>query len=126
MEREFKQLEHFKEENPFKVPEGYMEGLTSQIMGKLPEKTYEEPKRVTLMDRVRPWVYLAAVFAGLGLFFSLFVKNGDEGKSKDTLLVHNSAPVQTIHQEEENEDYLEYLESQYESYILAEELDNYE
>ena len=34
-------LDKLKGENPFKVPEGYMEGLTDLIMSQLPEKSAE-------------------------------------------------------------------------------------
>ena len=127
-------LDQFSKENPFKVPEGYMEGLTSQIMSQLPDKQKaEETKQISIMDRVRPWLYLAAVFAGLGLFFRAIVGIygfGDGQQQADSLLVHNlnSPSSYTVIQEEsdyydEDEEYLEYIESQYASYILAEEID---
>lgn len=56
-------------ENSFRVPEGYFEGLTSDIMNKLPEK--EKPafvqKESTMWDKVKPWLYMAAMFAGAAL-----------------------------------------------------------
>lgn len=56
-------------ENSFRVPEGYFEGLTSDIMNKLPEK--EKPafvqKELTMWDKVKPWLYMAAMFAGAAL-----------------------------------------------------------
>ncbi|WP_288910212.1 hypothetical protein [uncultured Bacteroides sp.] len=56
-------------ENSFRVPEGYFEGLTSDIMNKLPEK--EKPafvqKEPTMWDKVKPWLYMAAMFAGAAL-----------------------------------------------------------
>ena len=69
MKKEENNLDRLKGTNPFTVPEGYMEGLTERIMSQLPEKPEERAKRISLMDRVRPWLYMAAVFAGLGLFF---------------------------------------------------------
>ena len=68
MKKEENNLDRLKGTNPFTVPEGYMEGLTERIMSQLPEKQEERAKRISLMDRVRPWLYMAAVFAGLGLF----------------------------------------------------------
>ncbi|MCC8187677.1 MAG: hypothetical protein LIP08_09275 [Bacteroides sp.] len=56
-------------ENAFKVPEGYFENLTTQVMDCLPEK--EKPafkqKTVTLWDKVKPWSYMAAMFVGAAL-----------------------------------------------------------
>lgn len=71
MKKEENNLDRLKGTNPFTVPEGYMEGLTERIMSQLPEKQEERAKRISLMDRVRPWLYMAAVFAGLGLFSRL-------------------------------------------------------
>ena len=72
MKTEQNNLDRLKGKNPFTVPEGYMEGLTANIMSQLPEREPEEEvKKVSLMDRVRPWLYMAAVFAGLGLFFKM-------------------------------------------------------
>lgn len=128
MEREQNNLDRFKGKNPFTVPEGYMEDLTADIMSRLPEKPQVEVKKISMMDRMRPWLYMAAVFAGLGLFFKAIVGiDGDQSKT-DTLLVQSndaSAAISAI-QDAENEEYLEYLEAQYMDYLLAEELGNYE
>ncbi|MDR1161175.1 MAG: hypothetical protein LBK45_02440 [Tannerellaceae bacterium] len=114
MKKELDNWERLKGNKPFKTPEGYFEDFTSRMMSQLPEKKYEQPKKVTLMERVRPWLYMAAVFAGLGLFFKAIISLGDPSDA----LVERQAEV--------NEDYLEYVESQYASYILAEEMDIYE
>lgn len=53
--------------NPFKVPEGYFEQLTSQVMNQLPEK-----KAKVVSMRIRRWLYAAACIAAiavLGLTF---------------------------------------------------------
>ena len=42
MKTERNNLDHFKGKNPFTVPEGYMEGLTANIMSRLPEKSPKE------------------------------------------------------------------------------------
>lgn len=128
MEKEQNNLDRFKGKNPFTVPDGYMEDLTANIMSRLPEKPQVEVKKISMMDRMRPWLYMAAVFAGLGLFFKAIV-GIDGGQSKtDTLLVRSNDASATISaiQDAENEEYLEYLEAQYTDYLLAEELGNYE
>lgn len=126
MKKEANNLESLKGQNPFTVPEGYFEGLTSQIMSQLPEKPQEKAKQVSLMDRVRPWLYMAAVFAGLGLFFKaiVFVNTPDPSAKPDSLLVRTEVPVDsfTAIQAEEDLEYLEYIEDQYTDYLLAEEL----
>ena len=42
-------------ENPFKVPEGYFDQFTDDLMAKLPERTFDEeaPRKVTLWDKVK-------------------------------------------------------------------------
>lgn len=88
MKTEQNNLDRLKGKNPFTVPEGYMEGLTANIMSQLPEREPEEEvKKVSLMDRVRPWLYMAAVFAGLGLFFKVLVGPEDKAAKTDPLLV---------------------------------------
>ena len=129
MQIEQNNLDRLKGKNPFTVPKGYMEGLTANIMSQLPEREPEkEVKKVSLMDRVRPWLYMAAVFAGLGLFFKAIVGFDGEKSQSDTLLVQSkdASEVKTAIMEAENEEYLEYLEAQYTDYLLAEELGNYE
>lgn len=55
MKTEQNNLDRLKGKNPFTVPEGYMEGLTANIMSQLPEREPEEEvKKVSLMDRVLP------------------------------------------------------------------------
>ncbi|MDR1556746.1 MAG: hypothetical protein LBS88_06910 [Tannerellaceae bacterium] len=135
MKEETQKLEHLKEDNPFLLPEGYMEGLTSRIMSHLPDQAYttDAPEKVTMMDHIRPWLYLAAVFAGLGLFINLLVDGGKaEGNAaEDSLWVQTTIPPEAFSAiqevwEKEDAEYLEYIETQYVSYILAEEIDNYE
>ncbi|MDH6306076.1 hypothetical protein M2459_002780 [Parabacteroides sp. PF5-5] len=130
MKKELKDIELLKGGNSFKVPEGYFESFTSRMMEQLPEKTYSAPKKVTMLDRVRPWLYMAAVFAGLGLFFKAIVgiDSSTQLAHTDTLAIQSTVttPVLATLQGDEEEEYLEYLENQYTSYILAEELSNYE
>ena len=56
-------------ENPFRVPDGYFENLTSEVMNRLPEKekliaVQTEP---TMWQKVRPWLYMTAMFIGAAL-----------------------------------------------------------
>ena len=92
-------------------------------MRQLPEKPREEEKPISLLDRVRPWLYMAAVFAGLGLFFEAIV--GDEAlngnAAADSLLVDTKIPVESLEAiDDEDEEYLEYLETQYTNYLMSE------
>jgi hypothetical protein len=122
-------LEQLKGSNPFSVPEGYMEGLVPRIMLRLPEKT-QTKRSVRMMDYMRPWLYLAAVFAGLLLFFKAVIRTETEGVASvnDSLLVRTDIPADlqnALYGEDayaEDEEYLEYIENEYANYILAEEM----
>ena len=62
-------LKKLGEEDSFKVPDGYFENLTSEVMNKLPEKEKvvfkEEP--VSTWTRLKPLLYMAAMFVGAAL-----------------------------------------------------------
>ena len=60
--------------NPFTVPEGYFENFTRELMDKLPEKeVIETQPTITTWQRMKPWVYMAAMFCGLMLSVRVFV-----------------------------------------------------
>ena len=69
MKEEDKILKKIGTENPFRVPDGYFENLTSEVMNRLPEKEKpaSEKKEVTMWERAKPWVYMAAMFVGAAL-----------------------------------------------------------
>ena len=122
-------LDRLKGKQPFRVPDGYMEGLTNRIMESLPEPPVMEAESVSLVERIRPWLYLAAVFAGMGLFFKAIigVDSAREDTLSDTLLVRSevaSASLEAIESEaaQEEADYLEYIEERYANYLLRESL----
>lgn len=122
-------LEQLRKAQPFRVPEGYMENLTNRIMEGLPETVEVEAESVSLLDRIRPWFYLAAVFLGLGLFFKVIVglDTVQNQVAGDSLLVRSEVPnsaFKAIDAEtaQEDADYLEYIESQYADYLLKESL----
>lgn len=69
MKEEDKILKKIGTENPFRVPDGYFENLTSEVMNRLPEKekltaVQTEP---TMWQKVRPWLYMTAMFIGAAL-----------------------------------------------------------
>ena len=122
-------LDRLKGKQPFRVPDGYMEGLTNRIMESLPEPPVMEAESVSLVERIRPWLYLTAVFAGMGLFFKAIigVDSAREDTLSDTLLVRSEVPsasLEAIESEaaQEEADYLEYIEERYANYLLRESL----
>ena len=62
-------LKKLGKENSFKVPDGYFENLTSEVMNKLPEKekvVFKE-ESVSTWTRLKPLLYMAAMFVGAAL-----------------------------------------------------------
>lgn len=119
-------LNYLKEQNPFKLPEGYLDGLTDRIMQQLPDVVNEEPEvvTVTLFDRVRPLLYLAAVFAGLICFFKVIAPDQEAEESR-FLLVKAQSDAQTLQRQiaDEDEEYLEYMEEKYLQEMVSENVE---
>ena len=129
MDKKTYNLDNLRGKQPFSVPKGYMDGLTDRIMNQIPEKRpqAEEPLVISWADRVRPWLYLAAVFAGLGIFFKTIVGVIPQTENEeDSLLVQSERPLVSPDeiQDEQVEDleYLEYIEMKYSADLLANEL----
>jgi len=128
METKLNKLDELKGKNPFKVPIGYKEGLTEQIMAGIPEGSFIEHKVVSMRDRIRPWLYLAAVFAGLLIFFRVFVTpvsqdtDQADNASFDLQAFVSGDFFQDI--TDDDLDYLEFIENQYLDREFAEEIDN--
>lgn len=75
-----KNLDELKKENnssPFRIPEGYFEGFNEKLMRQIPfNDPKESEKRVTFMEKLKPVLYMAAMFASIIITLKLFVKEG--------------------------------------------------
>lgn len=49
----------------FKVPDGFFEATYARIAAELPERAAVKPVPLTRWQRLKPYVYLAAMFAGI-------------------------------------------------------------
>lgn len=90
-----------KAENPFKVPENYFALLNEEIMSRLPEKEYVAPPPVTLWDKVKPWVYMAAMFIGIYITVNYLTRDTD----KKQLITEQSATNEIISESETVDNY---------------------
>jgi hypothetical protein len=55
------------------VPEGYFDNFASAMMERLPQKQSQAaPAKRTLWLRVRPYIYMAAMFGGVWLMMWMF------------------------------------------------------
>ncbi len=74
-----KKLDEIGIKNPFRTPEGYFENFSENLVSCLPDKEFSEQKVVNLWEKVRPWVYMAAMFVGIMLMVNIFVGSPKEG-----------------------------------------------
>ena len=86
-------LKKLGKENSFKVPDGYFENLTSEVMNKLPEKEKvvfkEEP--VSTWTRLKPLLYMAAMFIGAALIIRVASSNHQPTTAGDHLTANEAA-----------------------------------
>ena len=75
-------LKKVGKDNHFQTPEGYFDNLTSEIMNRLPEMDYsQEEAEISTWQKVKPWIYMAAVFVGAAFILRLggvLVKNNPD------------------------------------------------
>ncbi len=69
--------------NAFKVPEGYFEDFAGRMMDRLPEKMPVGEETVSLWMRVKPWIYMAAMFCGIMLMVRMFVGEKESTAESD-------------------------------------------
>lgn len=99
---------------PFKVPENYFSLLNESIMANLPEKEAPVVREVTLWDKSKTWLYMAAMF--LGLFFTMKVlvttteTNPTEKNTASATITEQSYWSDVEISEEE---FFEYIETQF-------------
>ncbi len=73
MDKEEKLVEKYGRKGGWKVPEGYFESVYIEIGAKLPETpAVQRHVEMTLWQKVKPYVYLAAMFAGIWLMMKVF------------------------------------------------------
>ena len=102
MDKKINSLEEIGNENPFKVPEGYFEGLSDRIMSQLPERPAESPRKINLWTRVQPWIYMAAMLCGIALILNLMNRSPQQIDTQGFNLMSSA----------DMEDYYQYYEEQ--------------
>lgn len=109
-------LDELKNRQPFRVPEGYFENFTENLMSRLPEKQVpEEPKKISFSERVKPWLYMAAAFAGIIILFNVFhtFSNTSDGASAPFVNTASTTSSSDDTVSEEDAEFLEYIEDMY-------------
>ncbi|MDE7346692.1 MAG: hypothetical protein K2N48_08130 [Muribaculaceae bacterium] len=65
-------LEKAGHKTGYTVPEGYFDSVRSKIMQNLPEYQESKPEKLSMWKRVQPYVYMAAMFAGIWCMMKMF------------------------------------------------------
>ena len=104
MEKKKLLLKDMPKVDPFKTPEGYFENFTDTMMSQLPDTGFRENLiSVNWWQKVRPWVYMAAMFAGIALMLRLFVgspttQNGLRNHASEGLNLTSSSDIDDYYQ----------------------------
>ena len=120
MKTKFNKLEEIdKSNNPFKVPEDYFTQFNEDIMKQLPEKQFFAPQPIRLWDRVKPWVYLAAMFIGMYFTINILLKKSDDLANEPQTIISEQFSINTPNYENywstvqmSEEEFYHYLEEQ--------------
>lgn len=120
MSPEEKILQKIGKKNPFTVPENYFENFTQELMDKLPAKEAVLQTEVpTLWQRVKPWLYMAAMFCGIMLSVRIFV-----GKPQQEEFPISQAEAEMLPEEEWENFMRRSFNDDYETYQFLTEADN--
>ena len=65
----------------FRVPDGYFDSFAQRMSSGLPDKEILPAPKPTRWQRVRPFVYLAAMFAGIWCMMQIFTGFGVKDQS---------------------------------------------
>ncbi|MBQ6278464.1 MAG: hypothetical protein IJR20_06350 [Muribaculaceae bacterium] len=90
-------LEKLGKDPGFKVPDNYFNDFNSKLMESLPEVKITEEEKPTLWIKVRPFVYMAAMFAGIWLMMNIFnigqkATGRPEAKIKENVIKNDNQP----------------------------------
>lgn len=102
----------------YTVPPGYFDNVRKQILDSLPEYQATEQPKPSVWERVRPYIYMAAMFAGIWCMMKMFHMMTTSDLSLDN-------PPESIAVAMANEDHYDwaYISNENsESFILEEEL----
>ena len=94
MKEENNLLRKVGKKDHFRVPDRYFEDFSKELMNNLPEKeTFDATQEITMWQRVKPWVYMAAMFVGIMLSVRIFV--GEPQKEEFPISLAEAAMLPT-------------------------------
>lgn len=115
-------LSQIGKDSGFKVPENYFDDFATKMAESLPEQSIKPLPKSTIWLRIRPYIYMAAMFAGIWCMMQIF--NGVSDKEKG---IYNPEIVAGFQNEANVDDFMlhgevsEYDILTYEDSVAAEE-----
>lgn len=106
MRQEDKLKERYGTDPGFRVPDGYFEELNSRIMaGLTPYPQRDRVAPMSLWQRIKPYAYLAAMFAGIWLMMNVFSRV----TTSEPISLDNPPAVIASAMELETDEYIPYI-----------------
>ena len=101
MEKKSPLLDEIGRKHGMKVPGNYFADFTEKMVESLPEREFPMPEQPTLWLRVRPWVYMAAMFAGVWLMLKMFtgIFSVEKGETPQVEMTASSPEESTVEEE---------------------------
>ena len=99
------------------VPDGYFRGFAERMASELPDKqpaVVEMPR--SLWQKTRPYIYLAAMFAGIWCMLQMFAKMGGTGVSGAITPDNNPVLADAIENDSFMDDYYYMAVDEYDLY----------
>ncbi len=72
MKTEHNILEKVDRKTGYTVPDNYFDSVRSKIMDNLPEYKEKKPEKLSMWRKVQPYIYMAAMFAGIWCMMKMF------------------------------------------------------
>ena len=117
MEKDKDILKQVGRDTGMRVPDGYFEGFTSRMVSQLDNFEVVELEKPTVWQRVRPWLYMAAMFAGIWCMMKVFTMMKETSSSTS---LYNSTIAEAFKNDDFVDDYV--LTSDFNEYELIQEM----
>ena len=101
MEKKTPILDEIGRKHGMKVPENYFADFAGKMADSLPEREIPLPEQPTLWLRVKPWIYMAAMFAGIWLMMKMFtgIFSVEKGETPDVEMTASAGEERSIEDE---------------------------
>lgn len=109
--------------NPYKVPDRYFDGFKDELMSKLPEYPQKPAvKDVSIWHKIRPYIYMAAMFAGIWCMMKIFHTASTSQPNVQTVAETTATSPNNLFTDQESFDYLATNTTIGDSFELEEEV----